>query len=338
VVAVLPSAPETTMQGGGGLIPNLGPEGVPTYGSVPAFSTVDDATAAMSLVAKYSIWRAVDSGKFPEFADTDPDRARSILTRLLTPDAPDATGALPLAGFFEALNASGQGRRLKVPRAEAAELMRCYGINVWPAIPVSSEEEAVAAASEIGYPVVMKSTANWLAHRIDLGGVRMNLENETAVRSAYLSMAALLDRRAAGKLVMQRMAPRGVSCSIGTVEDPLFGPVVSFGLAGVAGELLDDRSYRIPPLTAVDARMLIDGPKASPLLYGYRGAPVADTASLVDLATRVGRLSDDLPEIIELELNPVLVSDRGLAVLDLSLTLGVANVRPDGGVRKLLDS
>jgi acyl-CoA synthetase (NDP forming) len=132
------------------------------------------------------------------------------------------------------------------------------------------------------------------------------------------------------------MAPVGVATVVASVEDPSFGPVVSFGVGGVATELLDDRAYGIPPLTDDDLRGLVRGVRAAPLLFGHRGSPPVDTARLEDLIARLARLADDLPDVAQVELNPVLVGVDGLAVLAASCRLVRSAGRTDRGARALL--
>ena len=203
---------------------------------------------------------------------------------------------------------------------------------------VDSEDAAVAAAERLGYPVVLKTTAPWLAHRVDLGSVRMNLESERAVRTAYLSMVAQLDEMAAKRLVVQSMAQPGVTCVLGAVDDPLFGPIVRFGVGGVASELLGDHSYRIPPLSMTEARRLVAAPKAAPLLRGYRGADPVDTEALCEIVARLGLLVDEIPAIASLDLNPIVVSGSGATVLGASARIRMHWDRVDVGIRRLLDA
>jgi hypothetical protein len=151
-------------------------------------------------------------------------------------------------------------------------------------------------------------------------------------------MSASLDPDAAASLVVQRMATPGVACVVASAEDALFGPVVSFGLAGVVPELLGDRGYRIPPLTDAEARELVDAPGASPLLHGFGGTPPVDRTALEDLLVRVGLLADDVPELAELRLEPVVVSGSGLAVLGARAVLRRPAVRADAEVRRLGDT
>jgi ATP-grasp domain len=220
---------------------------------------------------------------------------------------------------------------------QVSELLACFGIRVWPVYSVHTEDEAVARAAELGYPVVLKTAAPWLAHRTELGGVRANLESERALRTAYLSMLSQLDEEAGRRLVIQSMAPAGVPVALGAVDDPLFGPVVRFGLGGMASELLGDVAYRIPPLSMTEARRLIAAPKAAPLLQGYRGAPVVAVHDLAELIARVGLLVDEVPSLASLDLNPVLVSPGGVAVLGASARVRMHWQRVDIGIRRLLD-
>lgn len=302
-----------------------GADGHPGHGSVPVFADVEAAMRALVRVVEYAEWRAAPIGEVPSLPGLDLDGARTLVEGLL--DAWEADGGGAVA------DASGAG--LVLTRDELTALLACYGIALWPQRPVHSEEEAVAAADELGWPVALKTTVPRLAHRADLGGVRLSLENERALRTAYLSMVANLAPDAAAHLAVQRMAPPGVACVLQTVEDPLFGPVVSFRLGGAVTELIDDRAFRIPPLTDADAAALVREPGAAPLLQGYHGAEQVDLAALEDLAVRLGLLADELPEVAELELNPILGWGRGVAALDGRAVLRRPDVRTDLDVRRL---
>jgi len=221
------------------------------------------------------------------------------------------------------------------PDDALSRLLAAYGVEVWPVVAVHSEDDAMRAAAVLGFPVVLKTLDPRFASRTDLGAVRLNIENERAVKTAYLSMVASLDPDAVRHLVVQRMAPPGVACVVGSTEDPLFGPVVSFGLAGVVPELLGDRGYRIPPLTDVDAHDLVRAPGAAPILDGVGGTPPVDQAALELLLLRIGLLADEVSELAELRLEPVVVSPGGLAVLGARAVLRRAQVRVDTGVRRL---
>jgi hypothetical protein len=216
--------------------------------------------------------------------------------------------------------------------ADVVRLLRCYGIEVVPFHVAHSEDAAVAAAAELGYPVVVKSGNEDLRRRPDLSGARMDLLSEDAVRTAYRDLREISGTEG---VFVQRMAPRGNSCAIGLQDDPSFGTIVSFGLSGVLGDLLGDRSYRSVPLTDVDAADLVREPRTAPLLSGYRGDEPADLAALQDLVLRVGALAEDIPEVRSLNLDPVLASADGVAVAGARILLGEPPSRPDTGPRRL---
>lgn len=346
VVAVLVAAEEES-----GLI-TLSVEGddvPPDDGSVPFFGTVEEAVLALSRATWYAEWRRHPLGEVPELERVDPTAAREIVEAALAeargvpgtgsdlvdtdvipvidPAAPPPVEDEPDLGDLP-VSADATGDVL-------TRLLAAYGIDVWPVVAVGQEDEAVAAAMAFGFPVVLKTLDPRLVSRTDLGAVRLNLENERAVQTAYLSMMASLDPDAASHLVVQRMATPGVACVVRAAEDPLFGPVVSFGLAGVVPELLGDRAYAIPPLTDVEATRLVEAPGAAPILDGVGGTSAVDKPALADLLLRVAQLSDDVPELAELRLDPVIVSEHGLAVLGAAGVLRHASARTDREARRL---
>ncbi len=310
VVAVLVTAGQA-----GDLIEVPGEFSMPGRGSVPLFTTVEDAVRALAGATKHAMWRSRPRGELPELPDVRTDAARELTDRLLA--------------------AAGEDEPVVVSRDGATALLALYGITVWPQLPVASEDEAVLAAGDWGYPVVLKTTVPRLAGRMDLGAVRLNLENDRAVRTAYRSMARSLGADAMAMLHVQPLAPPGVATRVRSREDPLFGPVVAFGLGGTVPELLGDRAYRIPPLTDRDAHDLVREPKAAPMLFGHRGSDPVAVEALEDLLLRLGRLADDLPEVANLDLNPVTVHTGGIAVLDATVTLVQVAGRADLEVRRL---
>jgi acyl-CoA synthetase (NDP forming)/GNAT superfamily N-acetyltransferase len=215
--------------------------------------------------------------------------------------------------------------------APAADLLAAYGIDVVPSTLATTVEAAVFAAARLGFPVALKAAGGALRHRIDLGAVRLALADEDSVRSAYRSLSTLFGP----EVLVQTMVPPGVACVVEVVEDPAFGPVVGFGLGGVASELLGDLAWRAAPLTDRAAEALVDEPKAAPLLHGYRGSAPVDRAALIDLLLRVGRLADDHPRLRALSLNPVLARPDGFSVLHAATEIGPPVARPDTGPRRL---
>ena len=220
--------------------------------------------------------------------------------------------------------------------------MGVYGIAVDPAVPVRSAEEAAAAAGALGWPVALKATARGYRHRPELRGVRLDLADEEQLRAAFESLSGLPDPG----LVVQHMAPPGVAVTVGAMEDPVVGPLVSFGVAGFATDLLGDRAYRILPLSDVDAAELVRSVRAAPLLFGYRGTAPVDVPAIEELLLRVARLADELPnvtgpispgggQVVSLELDPVIVGKSGVRVLSAEVRLGPPVRRGDVGPRRI---
>ncbi|MEU4695715.1 bifunctional acetate--CoA ligase family protein/GNAT family N-acetyltransferase [Nonomuraea dietziae] len=226
------------------------------------------------------------------------------------------------------------------PRADAGpveidptELLACYGLTVWPAEIVQTSDDAVAAAERLGWPVVLKAADPEAAKRA--GTVRLGLTSPAAVRQAHADLAGQLGADVV--LAVQKMAPQpAVPTVVNVLEDPAFGPVVSFGLGDVTARLLRDRGYRLAPLTAEDAAGLVRSVEAAPLLFGEYGYPPVAVGALQELLVRVGRLANDLPEVARLDLDPVLVGESEVFVLGARAVLrSPEGPRRDGGPRRL---
>ncbi|WP_406498088.1 GNAT family N-acetyltransferase [Streptomyces sp. NBC_00846] len=291
----------------------------PRTGRIPAYPAAERAVRALAEAVRYAQWRrqAAAPGKVPEFLDDtiDEQGTADLIDTLLGPD-PDPRGR-PLA------------------HDEARELLGRYGITVRPTLAAPDPEAAVAAAARLGYPVALKTTAPHLRHRADLGGVRLDLANESALRRAYGELTDLLGKPAELRPVVQAMAPRGVDTVVRATIDPAAGAVLSFGLAGAPSELLGDTAHRLVPATDRDAAELIRSIRAAPVLFGWRGAAPVDTAALEELLLRVSRLVDDHPEVVSIALEPVVVAPQGLTVLGASVRLSPPPARTDLGPRRL---
>jgi acyl-CoA synthetase (NDP forming) len=283
----------------------------PADGEVVSFRSPEVAVAALAKTAAYAEWRRRPEGTVPAIADIDEDAARALVTDFLS--------SAPQGGALSA--------------DDVCRLLAAYGVPVRRAVAVASVDSAAAEAAHLGYPVALKATAEPLRHRPDLGTVRLDIADEEELRAAYQTMTARLG--AAARLSVQAMAPPGVATVIRTADDPSFGAVVSFGLGGVATELLGDRGFRVLPLTDRDAAELVRSVRAAPLLFGYRGSEPVDVAALEALLLRVARLADDLPEVAELELNPVIVAVHGTSVLGARARVGVSRTPLDAGPRRL---
>lgn len=288
-------------------------------GRIPAYPAAERAVRAMAEAVKYAQWRrqAATPGKVPEFLDetTDEPGAAALIDTLLGP-APDPRGR-PLT------------------HDEARELLGRYGIPVRPTLPAPDPEAAVAAAARLGYPVALKTTAPHLRHRADLGGVRLDLTDEDALRRAYAEVTELLGKPAELLPVVQSMAPRGVDTVVRASIDAAAGAVLSFGLAGAPSELLGDTAHRLVPATDRDAAELIRSIKAAPVLFGWRGSAPVDTPALEELLLRLSRLVDDHPEVVSVALEPVVVAPQGLTVLGATVRLAPPPPRGDLGPRRL---
>ncbi|MFF2718146.1 GNAT family N-acetyltransferase [Streptomyces sp. NPDC058011] len=288
-------------------------------GRIPAYPAAERAVRAMAEAVKYAQWRrqAATPGKVPEFLDetTDEPGAAALIDTLL--------GATP----------DPRGRPLT--HDEARELLGRYGIPVRPTLPAPDPEAAVAAAARLGYPVALKTTAPHLRHRADLGGVRLDLADEDALRRAYGEFTELLGKPAELLPVVQSMAPRGVDTVVRASIDAAAGAILSFGLAGAPSELLGDTAHRLVPATDRDAAELIRSIKAAPVLFGWRGSAPVDTPALEELLLRLSRLVDDHPEVVSVALEPVVVAPAGLTVLGASVRLAPPPPRGDLGPRRL---
>jgi acyl-CoA synthetase (NDP forming) len=213
-------------------------------------------------------------------------------------------------------------------------LLASYGIRSLTTDRVRDADAALAAAERAGYPVALKASGATLLHKSDVGGVHLDLSSPEELTEAFATMRDALGHRMEGAVV-QPMAEPGVETIVGVVQDPSFGPLVMFGTGGVLTELLGDRSFRIVPLTDVDATELVRSVRGAPLLFGYRGTPPTDVASLEDLLLRVSTLAENHPELAELDLNPVIASPSGAIVVDARARVTPVEPEPTIPVRRL---
>ncbi|KQZ88585.1 multidrug ABC transporter permease [Phycicoccus sp. Root563] len=280
---------------------------------VPAYAMPEDAVRALAAATRYSEWRSKDRGVQVNPVGIDREAAEALVERVLTE--------------------SPEGRRLT--HAEVTSLLSAYGVDLWGSVPARTVDDAVAAAEAVGYPVVIKSVAPLMRHQPGLSGIRVDLRTEGQVREAFAGLTERLAPLSANSFVVQRMATPGVSCVVRSDEDPLFGPVVSFSIAGPPTDLLGDIGHRIPPLTDVDVSDLISSVKSSPMLHGHRGSTPVHRAALADLIARVSVLADNLPEVSSLVLNPVNAHPSGVDVLGAEAVVAPTPRRKDPGRRTL---
>ncbi|MFC4119795.1 GNAT family N-acetyltransferase [Nonomuraea zeae] len=212
----------------------------------------------------------------------------------------------------------------------AARLLRCYGVPLVESVEVNGPEAAAQAARTVGSPVVLKAVGP--VHKSEVGGVRLGLRTPEEVRHAYAEMSARIGGEMTAAIV-QPLVPNGVEIIVGGVNYPAFGPLVMVGMGGVTADLLADRAFRVPPVT--DARDMIDELRCAPLLHGYRGSPALDVAALAEQLERIGRLLDDLPEVAELDLNPVIVTPDGATTVDARIRIAPCPPTPSPLLRHL---
>jgi acyl-CoA synthetase (NDP forming) len=252
---------------------------------VASFGYPESAARALGLAADRAEWLRRPVGTVPQLDGIDRAAAEAVV---------EAAGE----GWLDA--------------AQTRALLDAYGIPLVAERTAASADEAVAAATEIGYPVVVKTAAPG-AHKTETGGIALDLQDEQQVREAV--------ERIGAPVIVQQYLTGGTELLAGVVQDPVFGPLVAFGPGGVFAELMGDATFRIAPLTDVDAEELVTGGKAGRLVAGFRGAAPADRAALENLVHRLGRLAEDFGEVAELDLNPVIAGPDGCVAVDARVRL-----------------
>jgi acyl-CoA synthetase (NDP forming) len=288
-----------------------GPAGADRPAAVPSYAYPEGAARALGHASAYRAWRGRQRGQVPDLPGLRTAEARAQITAFLHA-SPDG-GWLPPAGV--------------------SDLLACYGIPVVPSVLAASGDEAARAAAELGGPVVLKAQAAGLVHKTEAGAVKLGLHGEQEVHAAYRDLAATFGAGLTG-VVVQPMLTGGVEVLVGVVQEPVFGPLVVFGLGGVATEVLGDHAARLTPLTDTDTGELIHGVHAAPLLLGHRGTPPVDTAALAGILLRVSRLADELPEVTDIDLNPVIARHDGVRAVDARIRVSPARPR-DPFLRRL---
>ena len=308
----------------------LGAEGVPELlrvpdvagssagrGSVPSYPAIESAVRALASVVGYAVWLRTPNGPAATLDGVDPAAAKQFVNQAAhrrTPTA--ATSTRTSCARCWPATASTCGAPRRSPRCS----------------------EALRAGKELGWDVVLKATTDRLRERPDLAHVWRNIDNQAEMRQAWRTLNEIITDPASAGFVVQKNAPPGIPVTVASIEDPLFGPVVSFGISGPLTELLEDRSYRIPPLGERDAEAMVREIKAAPILFGYRGSEAVDVAEVERLVQRVAQLQHDLPQVASLDLALVLAGAEGLTVLTaFGRVEPVADPRSDWFVRRLPD-
>jgi len=270
--------------------------------TIPVYEFPEAAAKALSRAASYAEWRRTPYGEVPEFTDIDGGSARRIVVDALARVGPDG-------GWLT--------------DDEVRGLLGCFGIDTPRSYEAKSKEAAVSAWSEIAGPVAMKLMAPSALHKSDIGGVVLNISGADQVGEAFDHIMSLADD--ANGVLIQEMVPTGIEVLIGMSEDPSFGPLLVFGMGGVFVELLKDVVFRVAPITDREAHQMVTGIKSAKLLDGYRGQPAGDTGALEQALLRVSALVEGIPELAEMDLNPVIVREPGDGVIVVD---GRMRIRP----------
>jgi acetate---CoA ligase (ADP-forming) subunit beta len=217
-----------------------------------------------------------------------------------------------------------QERKL-LTEVAAKELLRAQGIPVVPTSLARSPAEAVRLAKQLGLPAALKVVSPDIAHKSDIGGVRLHLTSLTQVSKAYRDILGRVQmhvpQAAIEGVAVQTMANPGIEVAVGLIRDRTFGPVVMFGLGGVFVEILNDVAFRVVPLRPKDARAMIREIRGFPILQGYRGTPAVDLSALEDILLKLSMLAEQHPEIDEIDLNPVFAYPAGALAVDARIVL-----------------
>jgi len=259
-------------------------------GAIPSFAFPEDAAIALSAAARYGAWRRKPRGKFETLTAFERDAVRAVIDRVVEgADGPRWLGNEDLSTVL---------RAARIPFAESVDVRTA---------------DAVAAAGRLGYPLVVKVSSPAVLHKSDVGGVILGVESDESLAEAIATLSRRME--AAGhrleRVLLQRQVIGGVESLVGVTVDAVFGPLLVVGMGGVLVELLGDASFHLTPVSDLDAREMIDRLRSRALFDGFRGAEPADRDALVHLVLRVSALVEAVPELVELDLNPVKVLARG---------------------------
>jgi len=288
---------------------------------IPSFAFPEAAARAFGRVADYARWRRRPLGEIVEPAGIDREAARRAVDRVL------AGAATPSVAQARAGEDAGRWCTTE----EATAILDAYGVVSARSGFVSTAEEGAALQRGWGVPVAVKVAA--AIHKADVGGLALDLRSGEAVAEAIGSIGRSLEAHGlsehAGRYLVQEMVDGGVEMVVGVTHDPSFGPIIVTGMGGTLVELLRDVAVRITPVTDADVTEMLEELRMAPLLRGYRGAPPADVAALTDLIHRVNAMVEDIPEVAELDLNPVFVRPDGQGVVAVDVRLRLApTIRP----------
>jgi acetyl coenzyme A synthetase (ADP forming)-like protein len=266
-----------------------------SYGKfVPCYPFPEEAVSALARAVEYTQIRHKPRGTIPRFRGIKRERARKIIKKAMT---------------------RSPQRPLWLTAQELAELLDCYGMRFIPTSLARTPDEVAILASQTGFPVAIKLASSTITHKSDVGGVMLDINSEDEAKQAFNNIKSKLSKLGRQSemqgVTVQHMVKEGIEAIVGVTQDPLFGPLILFGSGGIYAELIKDVTLRLHPLTDLDAREMVSSTKMSKLFEGFRGAPPSDTQALEDLLLRLSAMVEDIPEISELDFNPVKVMPEG---------------------------
>ena len=261
---------------------------------VPCYPFPEEAISALAKAVEYAELRRKPKGTIPKIHGIKRERARRVIEAAMT-------------------RTDQMNTWLSI--TEIVELLKCYGIRFVETLTARTAAEAAASASRLGFPVAVKLVSSTIEHKTDVGGVALDLRTESEVKRAFNNIKARLVKigrqQEMDGVTVQRMVREGIETIVGVTQDPSFGPLIMFGSGGIYAELIKDVAIRLHPLTDLDAKELVVSIKMVKLFEGFRGSPPSDTQAIEDLLLRLSALVDDVPQIAELDFNPVKVMPRG---------------------------
>jgi acetyltransferase len=259
--------------------------------NIPNYSFPERAARALAAMARYQEWVHRPRTEYRIFRDVQVERAREIIAQ-----------------------AKREGRTLLL-EPEAHDLLKAYGFPVLKYRLAKTEDEALQAAHEIGYPVVLKVVSPDVVHKFDVGGVRLNIQNDMELHESYRQMLADVTRAKPDAQIVgvfvQEFIQGGKETILGLKRDPLFGPLLMFGLGGIYVEALRDVTFRMAPIRELGAQRMIRQIRGFKILEGFRGEPPSDIDAIAECLARLSQLATQIEEIVELDINPLIVLEKG---------------------------
>lgn len=276
---------------------------------IPHYQFPENAARALAAMAEYGVWSRRAQGEVRRFVDVKPEVVKTILARVRSraEHGHDETKPCLEAPY--------------ISEPEGHEILAAYGLPVPRFRLCKTLGQAVTAAKELGYPVVLKIVSPHILHKTEFGGVKVGISDEAGLRREYPSVLEAVKAKKPDAdiwgVLVQQMAPKGTETIIGMKRDPSFGPLLMFGLGGILVEVLKDVVFRIAPINDLSAESMVTGIKAARILQGFRGEPPRDVPKTKECIQRLSQLVMDFPDFDEIDINPLLVYEQGKGTLVL---------------------